>query len=101
MTLTFSWHTIDVLTSSQIDIRHCSFLIDSQFQADSLGSTTLQPDFIGDSREGKSWERLECRRFMDVPATYFLARIFWVPDWSVIPTRYRRQWGTYCLMRRR
>lgn len=91
-----------LLTGPKIDIQHCTFLVDSQSRANaSVLKSMLEPDFIDDSGDGRPWEKIECRKFLDVGATHSLARIFWVPDWEMIPRRYRRQWGRYCLLRRR
>jgi len=81
---------------SQTDVAHCTFLVDSSLP--STKPTALEPDYIADH---KTWESVQCERFLDAGATHFLARLLWVPDWEFIPEQYRRKWGSYCLLRRR
>ncbi|KAF2640287.1 hypothetical protein P280DRAFT_499018 [Massarina eburnea CBS 473.64] len=69
------------------DIKHCQFLIDSN--APSVASTSLEPNYIADT---ENWEKLSCVPFMDASHTSALGRILWVPDWPIIPTRFRRVW---------
>ena len=78
------------------DIAHCSFLVDSTFPGSA--DSKLEPNY---SLDEKTWEKLQCRAFLDVARTSTLARIFWVPDVVWVPEAYRRHWGSYCLLRRR
>ncbi|KAF2711419.1 glycosyltransferase family 22 protein [Pleomassaria siparia CBS 279.74] len=78
------------------DITHCKFLIDSQFP--SIPATALEPDHVSDTN---TWEKLSCASFLDANETGILGRLIWVPDWPIIPARFRRKWGRYCLLRRR
>ena len=79
-----------------VDIRHCSFLVDSYFPG--AEPSMLEPNHVLDTN---TWKRLQCTSFLDASQTHFLARIFWIPDWDVIPERYHRKWGRYCLLQRR
>ena len=78
------------------DIRYCSFVVDSHFAGSEPSS--LELDYIADT---KTWEVMQCQNFLDVSQTHPLSRIFWIPEWSIIPVRYRRKYGQYCLLRRK
>ena len=80
----------------QVDIGHCTFLVDSYFPGSQ--ATSLEPDYVLDS---KTWKVVQCSDFLDVTKTHVLGRIFYLPAWDVIPARYRRNWGQYCLLQRR
>lgn len=84
------------LTILQTQVEHCSFLVDSSFPG--VPSTNLEPDYIHNTDK---WEQLACEPFLDVSSTGIIGRLGWVPDWNVIPAKYRRTWGEYCLLRRR
>ncbi|KAK2768227.1 mannosyltransferase [Arachnomyces sp. PD_36] len=77
------------------DISQCSYLVDSYFPGDE--ASDLQPHYILDQ---STWEEVTCKRFLDTSRTGLLGRVFWVPDWPLVPNRFRRQWGQYCLLRR-
>lgn len=79
-----------------IHIDHCTFLVDSYFSE--AQQSSLEPAYILDKA---TWETLECRNFLDTSKTGLLGRIFWVPDIKIIPSRLRRKWGRYCLLRRK
>lgn len=79
-----------------VDIARCSFLVDSYF-ADGSPSP-LEPPYILDE---STWEKVSCHQFLDVSRTSTLGRIAWIPDISLIPERFRRKWGQYCLLKRR
>ncbi|KAL8973862.1 MAG: hypothetical protein Q9197_001897 [Variospora fuerteventurae] len=83
-------------SGKHIDVEHCSFLVDSHFP--STKPSKIEPNYVEDAL---SWEELQCSRFLDASHTHLLGRIFWIPDWKVMPTRFRRQWGRHCLLRRR
>lgn len=85
-----------VANHPQIDVDHCNFLIDSQFP-DSQTSA-LEPDYISDHR---TWEELQCSSFLDASRTSIIGRILWVPNWAIVPPRFRRKWGRHCLLKRR
>ncbi|KAL8908713.1 MAG: hypothetical protein Q9207_000681 [Kuettlingeria erythrocarpa] len=79
-----------------IDIEHCSFLVDSHFPG--VQPSEVEPNHVEDAG---TWEEIQCSRFLDSSRTPLLGRIFWIPDLEVIPSRFRRQWGRHCLLRRR
>lgn len=78
-----------------IDVDHCTFLVDSYFSE--AKRSPLEPAYVLDK---ETWETLECRSFLDTSETGLLGRIFWIPDIKIIPLRWRRKWGRYCLLRR-
>lgn len=82
--------------NQQIDIDHCTFLIDSYFSGTQASS--LEPNYVLDT---ENWEHIKCSDFLDSSQTSLLSRILWIPDWKTIPTRFQRNWGRYCLLRRR
>ncbi|KAK4444879.1 Alg9-like mannosyltransferase family-domain-containing protein [Podospora aff. communis PSN243] len=85
-----------------VDLRSCVFLVDTQYpeQQKELGwkPPPNEPDFVADTQH---WEEVKCVPFLDASKTSFLARALWVPDWEVIPERYRRKWGRHCLLKQR
>lgn len=86
---------ISILTLQQIDISQCSFLVDSYFPGH--GATELEPRYFLDKSQ---WETLSCASFLDASQTGLLGRLVWIPDLPVIPARFRRKWGEYCLLQR-
>ena len=74
----------------------CSFLVDTQYPDAALAPN--EPDYIADS---DNWDVVKCQPFLDAASTHFLARVLWVPDWDVVPRRFKRRWGQHCLLRRR
>lgn len=85
-----------------VDLRTCAFLVDTQFpeQQKQLGwaAPENEPDYVADVEH---WEEVKCLPFLDAASTPFLARVLWVPDWKVVPERFRRRWGRHCLLKRR
>lgn len=79
----------------QVDISQCSFLVDSYFPGHAV--TELEPNYLLDK---ENWETLSCASFLDASQTGLLGRLIWIPDFPIIPDRFRRQWGQYCLLRR-
>ncbi|PLB34124.1 dolichyl-P-Man:Man(6)GlcNAc(2)-PP-dolichol alpha-1,2-mannosyltransferase [Aspergillus candidus] len=79
-----------------VDISQCTFLVDSSFPGNP--PTALEPDYIHDETQ---WEQVSCRAFLDASRTGLLGRLVWIPDLPIIPDRFRRQWGEYCLLQRR
>ncbi|KAK2738346.1 mannosyltransferase [Myotisia sp. PD_48] len=79
-----------------IPISRCDYLVDSYFPGDS--ETDLEPHYILDS---DSWEKLSCKPFLDNRRTGFLGRVLWVPSLPFVPKKYQREWGQYCLLKRR
>ena len=78
------------------DIKHCRFLVDSNLP--STEATKLEPNHIADH---KHWEKIKCLPFLDSTSTGVLSRLWWIPDLPLVPQRYRRRYGEYCLLRRR
>lgn len=58
----------------------------------------MEPDYVNDT---DTWEQLACEPFLDASTTGLVGRLGWVPDWDIIPAKYRRSWGEYCLLRRK
>ena len=87
---------VGYLTFKQIDIEHCTFLVDSYFPG--TRPSEHEPSYILDT---DTWDRLSCEHFLDTLQTGSVGRLFWLPDWPIIPERYRRKWGQYCLLRRK
>ena len=71
-------------------------MVDSSFPG--LELTPLEPDYINQT---DVWEKLSCEPFLDASRTGLVGRMGWVPDWDFVPSKYRRQWGEYCLLRRK
>lgn len=84
-----------LLTYLQTGVDRCTFLIDSYFDD---SPSPLEPNYVADA---DNWEKLYCSAFLDSSRTSFLGRLFWVPEWPIIPERHRRKWGQYCLLRRK
>ncbi|KAJ5961205.1 GPI mannosyltransferase [Penicillium vulpinum] len=81
--------------SKYVDISQCSFLVDSYFPGHD--ATELEPHYLLDKAQ---WEPLSCASFLDASQTGLLGRLIWIPDFPVIPARFRRKWGEYCLLQR-
>ncbi|KAJ5385451.1 GPI mannosyltransferase [Penicillium concentricum] len=81
--------------SKYVDISQCSFLVDSYFPGHE--ATELEPHYLLDKAQ---WETLSCASFLDASQTGLLGRLIWIPDLPVIPARFRRKWGEYCLLQR-
>lgn len=81
-----------------VDIRQCSFLVDTQYPENTEPLPPLEPDYIADS--GK-WDVVKCEPFLDASKTHFLSRVLWMPESDLIPEKYRRRWGRHCLLRRK
>ena len=79
-----------------VDLRTCVFLVDTQFPGRQVAER--EPDYGMDKER---WEEVKCVPFLDAERTHFLARALWVPDWEVVPERFRRKWGKHCLLRQR
>ena len=79
-----------------VDLRACVFLVDSQFPG--RETSRNEPDYVADEEK---WEVVKCEPFLDAERTGFLARALWVPEWEVVPERWRRKWGRHCLLKRR
>jgi alpha-1,2-mannosyltransferase len=71
-------------------------MVDSYFPG--TEPSPLEPNYINQT---ETWEKLSCKPFLDASRTGVIGRIGWVPDWDFIPSKYRRQWGEYCLLGRK
>lgn len=82
-----------------VDLRSCVFLVDTQFPAREREQLPpSEPDY---AKDVKRWEEVKCLPFLDAQRTHFLARALWVPDWAIVPERFRRRWGRHCLLKQR
>ncbi|KAI1639082.1 Alg9-like mannosyltransferase [Biscogniauxia mediterranea] len=81
-----------------VDVRQCSFLVDTQYPENKDPLPPNEPDYVADAEH---WEVVKCEPFLDASKTHFLARVLWVPDWEVVPEKFRRKWGRHCLLQRK
>jgi alpha-1,2-mannosyltransferase len=84
-----------------VELRMCSFLVDTQYPENTkrgLLPPPGEPDYVAD---GENWKVVKCIPFLDAANTHFLARILWVPDWAIVPEKYRRKWARHCLLQRK
>lgn len=81
-----------------VDLKACSFLVDTQYPLRTDPLPPNEPDYIADST---SWDIVECRPFLDAANTHVLARALWVPDIAIVPDKYRRKWGRHCLLQKK
>ncbi|KAK4188273.1 family 22 putative glycosyltransferase [Podospora australis] len=81
-----------------VDMRSCVFLVDSHFPERHEALPPNEPDY---SKNVDKWEEVKCVPFLDTEKTHFLARALWVPDWSIVPEKYRRKWGSHCLLKQK
>ncbi|KAI5861936.1 Alg9-like mannosyltransferase [Durotheca rogersii] len=81
-----------------VDIRQCSFLVDTQYPEHQVPLPPNEPDYISD---GENWDTVKCEPFLDAANTHLLARVLWIPDWEIVPEKYRRKWGRHCLLQRK
>lgn len=78
------------------DIKRCNFLVDSHLP--STQPTTREPSYILDSN---TWDRVKCLPYLDTASTGLLGRLGFVPNLSFIPSKHKRVWGEYCLLKRK
>ncbi len=84
-----------------VDLKTCSFLVDTQYPEQQKLGWALppnEPDYVADTNR---WEEVKCLPFLDAATTPFVARALWIPDWEIIPERFRRKWGRHCLLKQR
>ncbi|KAK6608425.1 alpha-mannosyltransferase, partial [Botrytis cinerea] len=81
--------------SKYVDLKTCNFLVDTYYPG-SVASE-LEPHYIMDS---ENWETVNCEPFLDASRTHILARTIWLPDLPFIPEKFRRNWGSHCLLKR-
>lgn len=75
---------------------HCTFFVDSHLPG--VSPTVYEPNRVDDSA---TWQQIRCEPFLDASSTGLIPRLMWVPDWDIIPNRFKRQWGRYCLLKHR
>ncbi len=84
-----------------VDLQACAFLVDTQYPENAEKGLELpprEPDYIADTQ---NWEEVKCVPFLDAGNTHFLARTLWIPNWDIVPEKFRRRWGRHCLLRRK
>ncbi|KAL7627339.1 mannosyltransferase [Parahypoxylon ruwenzoriense] len=81
-----------------VDVRQCSFLVDTQYPENQNPLPPDEPDYIADE---ENWEIVKCVPFLDAANTPLVARVLWIPDWEIVPESYRRKWGRHCLLQRK
>jgi len=79
---------------------HCDWLVESWF-AGEVGSEKQPDRMSGSGVEAGKWDKVRCERFLDQGKTGVLGRLFWMPEAEWVPKSWRRQWGEYCLLRRK
>ena len=84
--------------SKYVELRTCSFLVDTQFPERTDPLPPNEPDYIADTA---AWDIVKCEPFLDAASTHILARTLWVPDLRIVPDALRRKWGRHCLLQRR
>ena len=82
-----------------VDLKTCMFLVDTQYPEQQKESGWVPPSNEPDFVANKGWQVVKCVHFLDAAKTPFIARALWVPDWQVIPERFRRKWGRHCLLK--
>jgi alpha-1,2-mannosyltransferase len=63
-----------------------------------FNGTNLEPNYSADE---STWEKVRCDKFLDASQTSIIGRLLWLPETPLIPQRYQRKWGNYCLLRRK
>ncbi|UNI13388.1 Dextrin dextranase [Purpureocillium takamizusanense] len=81
-----------------VDLRACSFLVDTQYPERKEPLPPNEPDYVADT---ENWEVIKCEPFLDAAKTPLLARMVWLPDVPAMPDKFRRRWGRHCLLHRR
>lgn len=84
--------------SKYVELRTCSFLVDTQYPGRSDSLPPNEPDYIADE---ENWDVVRCEPFMDAAETHLLARALWLPDLDIVPDKFRRKWGRHCLLQRK
>ena len=89
-------HCSTAANVKQIEVEHCSYMVDSYFAGSEPNE--LEPNYIHDT---ENWETVQCNDFLDASRTNLVGRTLWIPDSNIVPERFRRRWGRYCLLRRK
>lgn len=76
----------------QVDVSECTYLIDSALP--SQPPTKAEPAYT----TSDEWERLFCTPFLDNAGSKWWTRIFYLPGQAA---KDARQWGEYCLLKRK
>ncbi|KAI1265261.1 glycosyltransferase family 22 protein [Xylariaceae sp. FL1019] len=85
-------------STKYVDIRQCSFLVDTQYPENSDELPDFEPDYISDDN---TWDVVRCEPFLDGSRTHLLSRVLWMPGSDLIPHKYQRKWGRHCLLQRK
>ncbi|KAJ2906339.1 glycosyltransferase family 22 protein [Zalerion maritima] len=85
-------------TAQYVNIRECNFLVDTHYPLHTDSSLPREPAYIADEER---WETVKCVPFLDAANTSILARILYVPDLDIVPAKFRRQWGSHCLLKQK
>lgn len=72
----------------------CDYLVDTSFNSSQPSS--LEPHYAKDKH---NWQVQKCFPFLDAAQTGILGRLVWIPESNLIPAKYRRKYGQYCLLR--
>lgn len=87
-------YMLKFLLTAQVQVKNCDYVVDLDFynrpNADLL-STTLEPSYS----RSKDFEIIYCLPYLDSVQTGFFGRVLWFPYLT------SRQWGNYCLLRRK
>ncbi|KAK5689522.1 mannosyltransferase [Elasticomyces elasticus] len=78
------------------EVNYCDYIVDSRLP--STRTTILEPDYVHDD---EGWERVKCLPFLDATSTGMIGRMLWLPDSPLVPERFRRVWGEYCLLKKK
>lgn len=84
--------------SKYVDLRMCSFMVDTQYPLRTDPLPPDEPDYIADT---ENWDVVKCEAFLDAANTHILSRILWVPQLDIVPEKFRRKWGQHCLLQRK
>lgn len=81
-----------------VDIRMCSFMVDTQYPERTDPLPPNEPDYVADEA---NWDIVKCEPFLDAANTHIVARTLWIPDMEIIPEKLKRKWGRHCLLQRK
>jgi alpha-1,2-mannosyltransferase len=81
-----------------VDMRQCSFLVDTRFPQRNEELPPNEPDYAADT---ENWSVVKCEPFLDAANTHFFARVQWVSNSNLVPEKYRPKYGQHCLLQRK
>lgn len=81
--------------SKYVGLDQCTYLIDSQFP--SVQPSAQEPIYAFSDQ----WQQIVCNPFLDAGSSGLIARTVWIPNLPFVPAKFRRVWGTHCLLRRK